>query len=71
MGTAAIIGLVVQYGPSIIPLVQQLVTWAEGGKTTVTAADFAILAQLSSKTSADYLSLAGGAPVAPQSVVLK
>jgi hypothetical protein len=63
MTTAAILAAVLQYGPSVIPLIQQLVTWAEGGKTTVTAADFAILVQLSSKSSADYLAAAGGPPV--------
>lgn len=63
MPVAAIVAAVLQYGPDILPAIQQLVTWIEGGKTTVTAADLTLLAQLGSKKSSDYLTAAGGPPV--------
>ena len=65
MTTAAIITAICQYGPSVVPLLQQAIAWAEGGKTTVTSADLDLLVKLGQKSSADYLAAAGGAPAAP------
>jgi hypothetical protein len=65
MTTAAIISLVLQYGPNIIPLVQQLVAWAEGGKTTLTSEDLALLVKLGNTPSSAYLAAAGGPPIIP------
>lgn len=55
MSTAAILTLIATYGPSIVPLIQQCITWIEAGKTTVTAADLQILSDFANKTSADFL----------------
>lgn len=66
MPIATILTLIGQYGPTIIPMVQQLVAWAEGGKTAVTSADLDVLNKLCTKSAADYLASAGGPPVAPK-----
>lgn len=44
-----------KYGPSIIPLLQQVTAWIKGGKTEVTADDVALLVTLSNKSADDYL----------------
>ena len=64
MPIVTVIAMLAQYGPAILPLVQQVVAWTEGGKTTVTSADINLLVELGRKSSADYLAAAGGAPVA-------
>lgn len=56
MPIATIITLLAQYG---LPVVQQIVTWYESGKTTVSSADLATLATLSQYTSAASLTAAG------------
>jgi len=66
MTIVSIIALLAQYGPQILPLAQQLVAWAESGKTTVTSADLDLLVKLGKWTSADSLAAAGGPPVAPK-----
>jgi len=66
MTILAAIAAVAQYGPSVLPVIQQLVAWAEAGKTTVTSADLDLLVKLGSKSSADYLAAAGGAPAVPK-----
>ena len=65
MPIVQVIALLAQYGPAILPLIQQAVAWAESGKTTVTSADLDLLVKLGQKSSADYLAAAGGAPAAP------
>jgi len=62
MTPIAILAAVLQYGPDILPAIQQIVSWIEGSKTAVTAADIQLLVQLGSKKSADYLAAAGGVP---------
>jgi hypothetical protein len=62
MTPIAILAAVLQYGPEILPAIQQIVTWIEGNKTAVTSADINLLVQLGSKKSSDYLADAGGAP---------
>lgn len=64
MTPAAILALVVQYGPEILPLVQQLVKWVKENKTEVTPEDIALLISYGSKTSAQYLAEAKGTPSA-------
>lgn len=59
MNTAAIITLVATYGPQILPLIQQITAWAEGGKTALTAAEIQQLIDFGKKSSADYLKEAG------------
>ena len=59
MNTAAILALVAQYGPGVIGIVQQLVAWVEGGKTTVTAAELAQLTVLGQYTSTQSLAAIG------------
>jgi hypothetical protein len=56
MPIATVIQLIATYG---IPVVQQIVTWYESGKTTVSSADLATLATLSQYRSADALAAAG------------
>ena len=63
MPIATIIALVTTYGPDVLPVVQQIAAWIEGGKTAVTAADIAVLVAFGAKNSAAYLQAAGGAPV--------
>jgi ATP-dependent exoDNAse (exonuclease V) beta subunit len=62
MPIATIIALVTTYGPDVLPVIQQIAAWLEGGKTAVTAADIAVLVSYGKKTSSDYLSAAGGPP---------
>ena len=59
MPTAQVIALIAQYGPSVVGLLQQCISWIESGKTEVTAADLEVLAKLANKTSTDYLIAAG------------
>ena len=55
MTPAAILTATLMYGPSIIPLIQQLAQWIADGKTTVTADDWAILNSFAAKKATDYL----------------
>lgn len=59
MPTVQVIALIAQYGPSVVGLLQQCISWIESGKTEVTAADLEVLAKLANKTSTDYLIAAG------------
>ena len=59
MNTAAVLALVAQYGPGVIGIVEQLVTWIEGNKTTVSAADLAQLKALGQYSSAQSLAALG------------
>lgn len=59
MPIAQILALIATYGPPIIPVVQQIVQWIEGGKTTVTSADLALLATMGQTKSTDFLASAG------------
>ena len=63
MAPALILSAVLQYGPSILPLIQSLITMIKTNKTEVTAEDIQMLIDLGKKSSADYLKEAGGAPV--------
>jgi hypothetical protein len=47
--------LLVAYGPAVLPLIQQIVSWIEAGKTTVSTADMAQLVALGQKKASDYL----------------
>ena len=59
MPVAQILSLVATYGPGVIPIVQQLVAWVEGNKTTVSAAELATLAALGQYTSTQSLANLG------------
>lgn len=59
MTPGAVLALVLQYGPSVIPLLAQLTSWIKENKTEVTAEDFALLAKYAATTSDDYLREAG------------
>lgn len=59
MTPAAILIAVLQYGPSILPLVGQIQQWIKDGKKEVTPDDIAQLIAFGKKTSADYLADAG------------
>jgi hypothetical protein len=59
MTPVAILLAVLQYGPTILPTVQQIATWIKSGKQDVTPDDIATLIALGKKTSADYLAQAG------------
>jgi hypothetical protein len=63
MPIATIISLLTTYGPDVLPVIQQIATWIESGKTTVSAADISTLVAFGAKNSAAYLTAAGGAPV--------
>jgi hypothetical protein len=64
MTFATLLSAVLQYGPSVIPLAQKLVSAIEAGRAnaTVTAADLAELVRLSAQTSADIYAREGIAP---------
>lgn len=64
MTTAALLAAVLQYGPTIVPLVAKLVANIEAGKgnQTVTAADLAELATLASQTGEDIYKRLGITP---------
>jgi hypothetical protein len=66
MTFATLLSAVLQYGPSVIPLAQKLVSAIEAGRAnaTVTAADLAELVRLSAQTSADIYAREGIAPPA-------
>ena len=66
MTAVAILSAVLTYGPEVLPLIQQIPAWIESGKSPVTSADIDILVKLGAKTSSDYLTAAGGAPVVPK-----
>lgn len=59
MTPAAILLAVLQYGPSILPLVGQIQQWIKDGKNDVTPEDIAQLIAFGKKTAADYLAEAG------------
>lgn len=59
MTPAAIALAVLKYGPSIIPLLQQLGKWISEKKETVSPEDFDLLVKMASKRSIDYLKEAG------------
>lgn len=62
MTPAAILLAVLQYGPGILPLIQQISEWVKSGKQEVTPEDIAQLISYGRKTSADYLAAAGVKP---------
>lgn len=62
MTPALILDAVLQYGPSILPVIQNLVTMIRDKKTEVTPEDIQTLIDLGKKSSTDYLAEAGGAP---------
>lgn len=66
MKFAELLNLILQYGPSVIPLAQKLAaTIAAGrGNDTVTDADWAELNRLANQTSADIYHRAGVVPPA-------
>jgi hypothetical protein len=67
MTSSAILALVVQFGPTIIPLIAKLVANIQAGKgeTKVSDADWAELNRLASQTSADIYARMGIAPPPP------
>ena len=56
MPLSTVIALLAQYG---IPLTQQIFTWVNSGKTTVTAEDWEQLVKLGQYRSNDALAAAG------------
>lgn len=56
MSPLIIAQLLVQFG---LPLTQQIYTWVQSGKTSVSPEDFAALVTLSQYRSADALAAAG------------
>lgn len=66
MPPVAILAAVLQYGPSVLPMIQSLIAMVENKTTTVTAADIQALIDLGKKSSADYLAAVGGAPAEPK-----
>lgn len=66
MTPAVVLAAVLQYGPTVLPLIQQLAEMAKSGKTEVTPEDIAQLIAYGKKTSADYLREAGVTPPTKQ-----
>lgn len=64
MSIAAILDLLVKYGPSAVSLAQQLIKNIEAGKNSLTSAELQAMIAISQKTSAQYLADAGGPPAA-------
>lgn len=60
-----ILNAVLQFGPTVLPLIGQLTTWIKENKQTVSAEDIAQLIAYGKKTSNDYLKEAGITPTAP------
>ncbi len=54
MTPAAILALVLQYGPQVLPLIQQLTAWVKENKTEVTAADLDILIAFGKAKASDF-----------------
>lgn len=67
MTFSALLPLLLQYGPSIIPLVSKLVANIQAGRGSVTVsdADWAELNRLASQTSGDIYARLGIAPPPP------
>lgn len=55
MTPAAILTALLTYGPTILPLIQQVTQWVKDGKQEVSAEDIAELIAYGKKMSADYL----------------
>lgn len=68
MTPVTLLAAVLQYGPSIIGVVQKLVTDIEAGRgqKEVTAADLAELARLAGQTGEDIYARIGIAPPPPK-----
>lgn len=62
MPPAAILAAVLQYGPTILPVIQELMAMVRDNRAAVTPEDIALLIKLGNKSSTDYLAAAGGAP---------
>lgn len=64
MTPAILLGLVLQYGPSIIPLVASLVQMIKSGKgdQPLTEADWALLIRYGNQKADDYITADGGTP---------
>lgn len=59
MKTADLLIALLQFGPTILPLIAQVTQWTQQGKKEVTPEDIALLIAYGKKTSADYLAEAG------------
>ena len=59
MTPALVLSAVLTYGPTVLPLIQQLAEMVRSGKKEVTPEDLAMLVALSNKTADDYLREAG------------
>ena len=55
MNPQIILAAVLQYGPSILPVIQQIATWIKENKTEVTKEDLDALIAYGAKKAADYL----------------
>jgi hypothetical protein len=62
MTPAAIAIAVLQYGPSILPVVHQIAVWRKEGKAEVTPEDIQLLISFANKRSGDYLKDVGLSP---------
>ncbi len=54
MSAAAILAAVLQYGPSVLPVVQQLVAWVKENKTEVTEEDIKTLIAFGKAKASDF-----------------
>lgn len=59
MKPADVLIALLNFGPTILPLVAQVSGWIKDGKKEVTPEDIALLIAYGKKTSADYLAEAG------------
>ncbi len=55
MKPADILIAILQFGPQVLPLIQQVTGWVKEGKKEVTPEDIAQLIEYGRKSSADYL----------------
>jgi hypothetical protein len=59
MTPAAIALAILNYGPSILPVMAQVAAWIKEGKKEVTPEDIQLLISYGKKTSDDYLAEVG------------
>jgi hypothetical protein len=55
MNTSAVLAALLQYGPTVLPLMAQLTTWIKNGKQDITAEDINLLISYGQKKADDYL----------------
>ena len=55
MTPAQLLTAVLTYGPSVLPLIQQITAWVKEGKTEITEEDWSFLLRYANKKASDYL----------------